>query len=123
MFTIDLLKKSVTKPKVTGKLPTPRETFVFSKISNSKNDIAILFGGFQEGGDINDMHILNLKLLKWEHINPIGEIPTPRHGMAFENVGKFLFINGGCNYRAKKCYTETYFLKIKEFAWYKIENT
>ncbi len=92
---------------------------MFSKHSSTK---AILFGGFQEGGDTNDMYVLHLKTLKWEFISSIGQIPSPRHGMAFDNVGNMLYINGGCNYKLKECYTETYFLKVDDYSWYKIEN-
>jgi N-acetylneuraminic acid mutarotase len=86
------------------------------------NNRIYIFGGFQEGGVLNDLYSIDLLTWSWIKINPQGPIPKPRQGMASMTVGKKIYIVSGCNFREQKCYSDTYILDTESLWWTKIED-
>ncbi len=89
---------------------------------NLINKRIYLFGGFQEGGVLNDLYSIDLLSWNWIKIDTQGPSPSPRQGMGSIRVGKKLYIISGCDYRLQKCYPDTYILDIDSLWWSKIED-
>lgn len=59
----------------------------------------LLFGGVTSNGEFkNDLWIFNILQLKWEKINPKGDIPCPRELHSAVLWKKHLIIFGGLTY-------------------------
>jgi N-acetylneuraminic acid mutarotase len=86
------------------------------------NNRIFIFGGFQEGGVLNDVHSLDLLSWEWTQVKTEGPIPPARQGMAFSRVGKKIYFTGGCDFRQGSCYTDTYILDTDSLWWTKVEN-
>jgi hypothetical protein len=86
------------------------------------NNRIFIFGGFQEGGVLNDLYSIDVISWEWKTIQSQGPVPPPRQGMASARVGKKIYITGGCDYRQQQCYTDTYILDTDSLWWTKIED-
>lgn len=86
------------------------------------NKRLFIFGGFQEGGVLNDLYSMDLISLIWVKLSPDGPAPSPRQGMGVEKYGQKIFITGGCDYRLNKCFDDSYILDMESQWWMKIEN-
>lgn len=120
LFIIDLVNQQFNFDTSTiGLTPSPRESFVFHSINNK----IILFGGFHEGGVLNDLYFLNLTSLAWETIKPTTPSPPPMAGMASTVIGNKIYITGGCDYRSRKCGSSTFVFDTDALSWTTIRLT
>lgn len=120
LFIIDLVNQQFNFDISTmGLAPSPRESFVFQSINNK----IVLFGGFHEGGVLNDLYFLNLTSLAWETIKPITPSPPPMAGMASTVIGNKIYITGGCDYRSRKCGSSTFIFDTDALSWTTIRLT
>jgi N-acetylneuraminic acid mutarotase len=115
---INLLEERFENPLSSGTTPTPRENFSMQLISKR----LFIFGGFQEGGVMNDLYSIDMISLVWSKVETQGPQPTARQGMASARVGKKIYVSSGCDFRAEKCYTDTYILDIDSLWWTRIDN-
>ena len=84
-----------------------------------------IYGGFTSSFSLSDFYSLNLLNLVWTKENPTGQIPSNNslRDFSFVRVGTKLFITGGCDFEAKKCYTDTYSIDITTLIWSKITDS
>jgi N-acetylneuraminic acid mutarotase len=87
------------------------------------NKRIFVFGGFQEGGVLNDLFSIDLLAFTWTKVDTQGPAPNPRQGMSSARVGKKIYISSGCDFRENKCYTDTYILDADSLWWTKVNNT
>jgi N-acetylneuraminic acid mutarotase len=118
LFIINILEERFESPLTTGTQPTPRENFSMTLIQKR----IYLFGGFQEGGVLNDLNSIDLLSFTWTKVETQGPAPTARQGMASVRVGKKIYISSGCDFRAQKCFTDTFVLDVDSLWWTKIDN-
>lgn len=61
------------------------------------NNYLCVFGGYnsQSGEHFNDLHRFNLDKAEWEAVNPLGQVPKPRHRHSSLRVGEKVFVFGG----------------------------
>ena len=86
------------------------------------NSRIYIFGGFQEGGVLNDFYSIDLITLTWTGVKTQGPVPSPRQGMASTRVGKKIYVTGGCDFRNQLCYLDTFILDTDSLWWTKVEN-
>ncbi|MFS7954148.1 putative galactose oxidase/kelch, beta-propeller, kelch-type beta propeller [Helianthus anomalus] len=91
---LDLLTHEWTRPNCKGVVPTPRESHTATMVSH---DRMVIFGGSGEGDAnyLNDLHILDLKTMKWSSPEPKGDVPMPRDSHIAVSVDNRIFIYGG----------------------------
>ncbi|KAI3717177.1 hypothetical protein L1987_68610 [Smallanthus sonchifolius] len=91
---LDLLTHEWTRPNCKGVVPTPRESHTATMVSH---DRLVIFGGSGEGDAnyLNDLHILDLKTMKWSSPEPKGDVPMPRDSHIAVSVDNKIFIYGG----------------------------
>nr|XP_043608740.1 RING finger protein B-like [Erigeron canadensis] len=91
---LDLLTREWTRPNCKGVAPTPRESHTATMISH---DRMVIFGGSGEGDAnyLNDLHVLDLKTMRWSSPVPKGDIPVPRDSHIAVFVCNNLFVYGG----------------------------
>jgi N-acetylneuraminic acid mutarotase len=118
IFVINIYQERFEHPLASGKAPSPRENFSFIRI----NSRIYLFGGFQEGGVLNDLHSIDMLTWTWSKVKTQGPMPPARQGMASARVGRKIYLAGGCDFRKTKCFTDTFYLDVDSFWWTKIEN-
>jgi len=70
LFYIDTINEKIEKVTFTGNPPTPREEFAMILISKR----IFIFGGFQEGGVLNDFFTIDLITNIWDILKPEGNI-------------------------------------------------
>jgi hypothetical protein len=87
------------------------------------NDRIYVFGGFQEGGVLNDLLSIDILTWQWISVKTQGPTPPPRRGIASTRVGNKIYFTGGCDYRQEICYTDTYILDTESLWWTKVDNT
>ena len=68
MFYIDTINERFEKVKFFGHTPSPREDFAMILI----NKRIFIFGGFQEGGVLNDIYTIDLITFIWDVLKPEG---------------------------------------------------
>ncbi|XP_031496719.1 uncharacterized protein LOC116261916 isoform X2 [Nymphaea colorata] len=94
LHMLDLRTKEWSEPKFEGNPPSPRESHTTTVIGDDK---LLIFGGSGEGDGnyLNDVHILDLKNMKW--ISPVvnGEVPAPRDSHTAVAVESKLIVYGG----------------------------
>lgn len=65
-----MLDESVKKLETNGSIPSPREEFAMMKI----NKRIFIFGGFQEGGVLNDLYSMDMITFTWVALSPDGKL-------------------------------------------------
>lgn len=91
---LDLQSKEWTIPECNGIPPSPRESHTATLVGDDK---LVVFGGSGEGeaNYLNDLHILDLKTMKWTSPDVRGRIPVPRDSHSAVAIGNRLFLYGG----------------------------
>lgn len=94
LHVLDLVTKEWIRPECKGTPPCPRESHTATLIGD---DRIMIFGGSGEGeaNYLNDLHILDLKTMRWSSPEVKGDIPVPRDSHGAVTVGKGLFVYGG----------------------------
>lgn len=118
LIIIDLIENKFDKPAVTGNIPSKRENYGLVYINNR----VWMFGGFQEGGVLDDLYSIDTFTWTWTIVETSGPKPPASQGMSMTRIGKKIYISGGCDVRKRKCYSDTYILDTDSLWWTKIEN-
>lgn len=94
LHILDLRTREWTQPEVRGRPPSPRESHTATLIGN---DRIVIFGGSGEGEGnyLNDLHVLDLKTMRWTSPEPKGQIPVPRDSHSAVSVDNKLLVYGG----------------------------
>lgn len=91
---LDLQTREWTRPDCKGVAPTPRESHTATMVNHN---CMVVFGGSGEGDAnyLNDLHILDLKTMRWSRPDTKGDVPVPRDSHSAVSVGNKIFIYGG----------------------------
>ncbi|KAL1339638.1 hypothetical protein AAHE18_U053000 [Arachis hypogaea] len=91
---LDLVTKEWIRPMCHGTPPSPRESHTATLVGDKK---IVIFGGSGEGeaNYLNDLHILDLRTMKWSSPLLKGEFPVPRDSHTTLAIGNKLVVYGG----------------------------
>lgn len=94
LHILDLQTKEWRQPCIRGTPPSPRESHSATLVGDSK---LVIFGGSGEGEGnyLNDVHILDLKQMKWISPDVKGDLPAPRDSHTAVAVENRLVVYGG----------------------------
>ncbi|CAL5330085.1 RING finger protein B-like isoform X1 [Camellia sinensis] len=94
LHILDLSSREWTKPDCKGIPPSPRESHTATLVSDDK---LVIFGGSGEGDTnyLNDLHVLDLKTMRWTSPEVKGNVPVPRDSHTAVAVGNTVFVYGG----------------------------
>ncbi|XP_012088901.1 rab9 effector protein with kelch motifs isoform X2 [Jatropha curcas] len=94
LHVLDLVTKEWFHPECKGTPPSPRESHTATLIGD---DMIMIFGGSGEGeaNYLNDLHVLDLKTMRWRCPAVKGDIPVPRDSHSAVAIGNELFVYGG----------------------------
>ncbi|KAL3591086.1 hypothetical protein D5086_009726 [Populus alba] len=94
LHILDLGTKEWISPECKGTPPSPRESHTATLIGG---DRIMVFGGSGEGeaNYLNDLHVLDLKSMRWTSPEVKGSIPAPRDSHSAVEIGNKLFVYGG----------------------------
>ncbi|KAH1083757.1 hypothetical protein J1N35_023518 [Gossypium stocksii] len=94
LHVLDLVSKEWIQAECQGAAPSPRESHTATLIGEDK---VVIFGGSGEGGAnyLNDLHVLDLRTMRWTSPQVRGHIPVPRDSHSAVAIGKKLVVHGG----------------------------
>ncbi|XP_059654395.1 uncharacterized protein LOC132301134 [Cornus florida] len=94
LHILDLRSREWTQPNCKGVPPSPRESHTATLVGYEK---LVIFGGSGEGeaNYLNDLHVLDLKTMRWTSPEVKGDVPAPRDSHIAVAVGNKLFVYGG----------------------------
>ncbi|XP_058189980.1 uncharacterized protein LOC131307481 isoform X2 [Rhododendron vialii] len=94
LHILDLRTSEWTRPDCKGVPPSPRESHTATLIGDEK---LVIFGGSGEGDTnyLNDLHVLDLKTMRWSSPEIKGNSPVPRDSHSAVAVGTRVFVYGG----------------------------
>lgn len=118
LYILNLIDKKFEKPIVSGSIPSRREQHGMLYLNNR----VWLFGGFQEGGVLNDFYSIDTLKWTWTIVQTSGPKPPASQGMSMTRVGKKIFITGGCDVRKNKCFSDVYIFDTDSLWWTEIQN-
>ncbi|GMY22016.1 acyl-CoA-binding domain-containing protein 5-like [Fagus crenata] len=94
LHVLDLATKEWIRPECKGTPPSPRESHTATLVGDDK---MVIFGGSGEGeaNYLNDLHILDLKNMRWTSPEVKGDVPVPRDSHSAVAIGNKVFVYGG----------------------------
>ncbi|KAG4176904.1 hypothetical protein ERO13_A11G274100v2 [Gossypium hirsutum] len=94
LHVLDLVSKEWIRAECQGVVPSPRESHTATLIGEDK---IVIFGGSGEGGAsyLNDLHVLDLRTMRWTSPQVRGHIPAPRDSHSAIAIGNKLVVHGG----------------------------
>ncbi|MFQ6635298.1 hypothetical protein Gotur_011713 [Gossypium turneri] len=94
LHVLDLVSKEWIRAECQGVAPSPRESHTATLIGEDK---VVIFGGSGEGGAnyLNDLHVLDLRTMRWTSPQVRGHIPVPRDSHSAVAMGNKLVVHGG----------------------------
>ncbi|XP_024039010.1 acyl-CoA-binding domain-containing protein 5 isoform X1 [Citrus sinensis] len=94
LHVLDLESKEWMRPECRGAPPSPRESHTATLVGDDK---MVIFGGSGEGeaNYLNDLHVLDLKTMRWASPAVKGDIPVPRDSHSSNVIANRLFVYGG----------------------------
>ncbi|GMI65428.1 hypothetical protein HRI_000212000 [Hibiscus trionum] len=94
LHVLDLRSKEWTRAECNGVAPSPRESHTATLIGVDK---VVIFGGSSEGraNYLNDLHVLDLRTMRWTSPQVRGHIPVPRDSHSAVAIGNKLVVYGG----------------------------
>uniref|UniRef100_M0ZSJ0 Kelch repeat protein n=1 Tax=Solanum tuberosum TaxID=4113 RepID=M0ZSJ0_SOLTU len=94
IHVLDVRSQEWTQLECQGNPPSPRESHTATLVGGDK---LVIFGGSGEGeaNYLNDLHVLDLKTMRWSSPEVRGEMPVPRDSHSAVAIGNRLFIYGG----------------------------
>ncbi|KAK3199402.1 hypothetical protein Dsin_022817 [Dipteronia sinensis] len=94
LHILDLVSKEWIRPECRGTPPSPRESHTATLVGD---DNMVIFGGSGEGeaNYLNDLHVLDLKTMRWTSPAVKGDIPVPRDSHSTNVIANKLFVYGG----------------------------
>nr|XP_027107964.1 uncharacterized protein LOC113727807 isoform X1 [Coffea arabica] len=94
LYVLDLRSKEWTYPECKGTPPSPRESHTATLVGDEK---LLIFGGSGEGeaNYLNDLHVLDLKTMRWASPEVKGNVPVPRDSHSAVAISNRLILYGG----------------------------
>ena len=94
LYVLDLASKEWIRAECNGVAPSPRESHTATLIGEDK---VVIFGGSGEGeaNYLNDLHVLDLRTMRWTSPQVRGHIPVPRDSHSAVAIGNKLVVYGG----------------------------
>ncbi|XVF41760.1 hypothetical protein PTKIN_Ptkin01aG0306300 [Pterospermum kingtungense] len=94
LHILDLALKEWIRAECNGIAPSPRESHTATLIGEDK---LVIFGGSGEGeaNYLNDLHVLDLRTMRWTSPQVRGHIPVPRDSHSAVAIGNKLIVYGG----------------------------
>ncbi|KAF6170920.1 hypothetical protein GIB67_014737 [Kingdonia uniflora] len=94
LHMLDIKTKEWVNPKCDGTPPSPRESHTATIVGDEK---LVIFGGSGEGEGnyLNDLHVLDLKAMRWISPEVKGTLPAPRDSHIAVAIGNKLLVYGG----------------------------
>ncbi|OVA16794.1 Kelch repeat type 1 [Macleaya cordata] len=94
LHVLDLRTKEWSSPNCEGIPPSPRESHTATVVGDDK---LVIFGGSGEGEGnyLNDLHVLDLKTMRWIATKVKGELPAPRDSHTAVAINNKLLVYGG----------------------------
>ena len=94
LHILDLSTNEWSRPNCEGNPPSPRESHTATVVGD---DRLVIFGGSGEGEGnyLNDVHVLDLKTMKWTSPEVKGDLPAPRDSHTAVAIENKLFVYGG----------------------------
>ncbi|PHT98713.1 hypothetical protein BC332_32372 [Capsicum chinense] len=94
IHVLDVRGQEWTQLECQGSPPSPRESHTATLVGGDK---LVIFGGSGEGeaNYLNDLHVLDLKTMRWSSPEVRGELPVPRDSHSAVAIGNRLYIYGG----------------------------
>ncbi|KAK7278017.1 hypothetical protein RJT34_23038 [Clitoria ternatea] len=91
---LDLVTKEWIRPKCEGTSPSPRESHTATLVGDER---LVIFGGSGEGeaNYLNDLHVLELRTMRWTSPVVTGDLPVPRDSHSALAIGNKLVVYGG----------------------------
>ncbi|XP_028779470.1 acyl-CoA-binding domain-containing protein 5-like [Neltuma alba] len=91
---LDLATLEWVRPECKGNPPSPRESHSATLFGDER---LVIFGGSGEGDSnyLNDLHILDLRTMRWTSPEVKGDLPVPRDSHTTLAIGNKLFVYGG----------------------------
>ncbi|KAG4397422.1 hypothetical protein GLYMA_10G146700v4 [Glycine max] len=91
---LDLVTKEWFRPKCEGTPPSPRESHTATLVGDER---LVIFGGSGEGeaNYLNDLHVLDLRTMRWTSPTVKGDFPVPRDSHSTLAIGNKLIMYGG----------------------------
>ncbi|KAG4394763.1 hypothetical protein AAZX31_20G086000 [Glycine max] len=91
---LDLVTKEWICPKCEGTPPSPRESHTATLVGDER---LVIFGGSGEGDAnyLNDLHVLDLRTMRWTSPVVKGDLPVPRDSHSTLATGNKLIVYGG----------------------------
>lgn len=117
LHILDLATKEWIHPQCGGSPPSPRESHSATLVGDDK---MVIFGGSGEGeaNYLNDLHVLELKTMRWTSPVVKGNVPVPRDSHSSNVVGNRLFVYGGdCGDRY---HGDVDVLDLETLTWWKV---
>ncbi|KAL5700845.1 hypothetical protein ACHQM5_026248 [Ranunculus cassubicifolius] len=114
LHVLDLRTNEWSSPKCEGTPPSPRESHTATVVVEEK---LVIFGGSGEGEAhyLNDLHILDLKSMRWTSPEVRGNFPAPRDSHVTVAIGNKLLVYGGdCGDRYRG---EVHVLDMDSLCW------
>ncbi|XP_039064005.1 acyl-CoA-binding domain-containing protein 4-like [Hibiscus syriacus] len=111
--TFDLQTGTWSTLKTYGKAPVARGGQSVTLVGT----ILVIFGGQDAMRTFwNDLHILDLKTLTWDEIDPVGVPPSPRSGHAAAvHAERYLLIFGGGSHAT--CFNDLHVFDLQTMEW------
>ncbi|XP_022744143.1 rab9 effector protein with kelch motifs-like [Durio zibethinus] len=94
LHVLDIASKEWIRAECDGVAPSPRESHTATLIGEDK---VVIFGGSGEGEGnyLNDLHVLDLRTMRWTSPQVRGHIPVPRDSHSAVAIGNKLIVYGG----------------------------
>lgn len=94
IHVLDLVTLEWVRPECIGTPPSPRESHSATLFGEER---LVIFGGSGEGDSnyLNDLHILDLRTMRWTSPEVKGDLPVPRDSHTTLSIGNKLFVYGG----------------------------
>lgn len=117
LHVLDLGTKEWIRPECKGTPPSPRESHTATLVGDDK---MVIFGGSGEGeaNYLNDLHVLDLKNMRWTSPEVKGDVPVPRDSHSALAIGNKLFIYGGD--RGDRYHGDVDMLDMDTLTWSKL---
>ena len=117
LFIINLINEEFENINIRGNIPNSRSNFIFEYINN----YIYLFGGFHEGGSLNDLYKFNTETFLWESIQN-SNFPKSKEGFSSISIENEIYIFGGCDYKSQSCSGETFVFNILDNTFTQIKS-
>ncbi|KAM5561012.1 hypothetical protein ABKV19_021900 [Rosa sericea] len=112
LHILNLMTKEWTRPECGGTPPSPRESHSATLVDDEE---LVVFGGSGEGQSLNDLHVLDLKTMRWTSPEVKGDIPVPRDSHSAIAIGKKMLVYGGD--RGDRYYGDVDMLDMDTMTW------